>query len=251
MRLLLFSESEELSYIMKGICNLKETCTELVQVSFDRIKTLGLTSKEDVYIIDDAYYETLDPDYLKVLKTLKVDVIILVSDLVSMKRYIGFNVVEYMCKPFESTRIRLCLQRLYKRNAKMNKMHLTKISKKVLVRNKNEVHIVSVKDIYFVKAFLDYVQVYTKDEILISIDNINYYEEMVTDSFFRVDKDVLVNFDKIEYIQKLSDEYYKLSFIELEHSTYMNDFLVESDASSEVQRSRHRYIIETIKKIAV
>lgn len=251
MRILLFSESNELIKILNDICHFKEACTELVQVTFDRIKTLGLTSKEDVYIIDDAYYETLDTNYLELLKYLKVDVIVLGSDLKLMKRYIGFNIVEYICGTYDLTRIGLCLQRLYKRNMTMNKMRLKKISEKILIRNKNEVNIISVKDVYFIKAHSDYVQVFTKNEVFVSIDTINYYEGLVTDSFFRVAKDVLVNFDKVDCIQKLAKEYYKLCFADLEHSIYMSDFLIESETRSEVQRSRQKYIIEMIKIIAV
>lgn len=251
MRILLFSESDELNDILKGICDLKETCTELVQVTFDRIKTLGLTSKEDVYIIDDMYYETLDPHYLELLKSLKVDVIVLVSNLKFMKRYIGYNVVEYMCNPFDATKIRLCLQRIYKRNTTMNKMRLTEISEKILVRNKNEVNIVAIKDVYFIRAYSDYVQVYTKNDVYVSIDTIDYFEDMVTDSFFRVDKDVLVNFDKVDCIHKLAKDYYELNFSDLEHPIYMKDHLLESETISEAQRSRQRYVIEMIKIIAV
>jgi len=251
MRILLFSESDELNYILKGICDLKESCTELVRVTSDRIKTLGLTSKEDVYIIDDAYYETLDLCYLELLKSIKVDVIVLVSDLKHMKRYIGYNVVEYMCSPFNTTQIRLCLQRIYKRNTTMNKMRLTKISEKILVRNKNEVNIIAITDVYFIRAYSDYVQVYTKKDVYVSIDTIAYYEDRVTDSFFRVDKDVLVNFDKVDCIHKLAEEHYELSFVDLEHPIYMKGFLLESETISEVQRSRQRYVIEMIKIIAV
>ncbi|MBI9014084.1 MAG: LytTR family transcriptional regulator DNA-binding domain-containing protein [Clostridiales bacterium] len=251
MRILLFSESDEWTHVLKGICNSNETCADFIQVRFDRIKTLGLTSKEDVYIIDDAYYETIDGHYLEILKTLKVDLIVLVSELKSMERYIGFNIVEYMCRPFDATRIRLCLQRIYKRNSTMNKMRLKEISKKILVRNKNEVNIVLIGDIYFVRAFSDYVQVYTKEGIYVSIDTIDHYENMVSDSFFRVAEDVLVNFDKIDDIQKLTEEYYKLSFIDFEPCTYMRDFLFESNAVSKGQKNRQAYIVETIKKIVI
>lgn len=249
MRILLFSESDELINLMNDICNLKEASAKLVQVTFDRTKTLGLTSKEDVYIIDDVYYETLDSTYLELLKYLKVDVMVLISDLKSMERYIGFNIVEYMCSPFDSTRIRACLQRIYKRNASMNKMSLNKISEKILIRNKNEVNIISIKDIYFIKAHSNYVQVFTQDKVYISTYTMNHFEGLVSDSFIRVAKDVLVNFDRVDCIQKLTEKYYALSFFDLEQCIYMDDFLLKSEVTSKEQQNRQDYIIETIKKI--
>ena len=133
MRVILFTESDDLYRKLNDICLSKDTYIELIRVSYDKVKTLTLTSINDVYIIDDDYYEKIGSVYLEFLKSLKVDLITIVSTLSALEKYMEFNVVEYMYGKVDSLRLRLCLDRLYKRNVLTTKTRSSNLNDKMLI----------------------------------------------------------------------------------------------------------------------
>ena len=117
MKILLFSNSESVHDTVL-MCQTKDTTLQIKCVKYDRIKSMALTSKQDLYIIDDACIEELDESYLNCLKEIRAEVVVIVSDLKRLSHYIEFNVVEYFCAPVSLMRLATCIQRVYKRNSK-------------------------------------------------------------------------------------------------------------------------------------
>lgn len=247
MRVILFTESDDLYRKLNDICLSKDAYIELIRVSYDKVKTLTLTSIKDIYIIDDDYYEKIGSVYLEFLKSLKVDLITIVSDLSALEKYMEFNVVEYMYGKVDSLRLRLCLDRLYKRNTLITKTRSSKLNDKMLIRSKNEVAVVSVADISYIKLYADYVQVMVDNTTYISTDTLNYFESMTSDSFFRVSDDYIVNFEKVIAINKVNYDDYELSLHGCQKKIVIGSDYASYAGDDEVENMRRNYLIDTIK----
>jgi hypothetical protein len=140
MRILLFSNSESLHDTVL-MCQTRDVVLKIECVKYDRIKSMALTSKDDLYIIDDECIDEIDEAYLNCLKDIRAEVVVVVPNLQRLSRYIEFSVVEYFCGPISLARITSCIQRICKRKDRLMQISETKKIEHLVIKNKSEVSI--------------------------------------------------------------------------------------------------------------
>jgi len=133
------------------------------------------------------------------------------------------NAIDYLLKPFAKSRL---FDAIDKAILKMNNKDagtsdyqkvLTSLHEeneirldRIAVKDKSNIHLISVDDIYFLEAQDDYVSIQTKDKAYLKNARLKFYEQNLdSKKFIRVHRSYIVN---TAYIKKL-ENYSKDSFL--------------------------------------
>ena len=245
MRILLFSNSESLHDTVL-MCQTRDVALTIECIKYNRIKSIALTSKDDLYIIDDDCLDEIDEAYLSCLKDIRAEVIVVVSNLHRLSHYIEFNVVEYFCGPISLVRMSSCIQRIYKRKDRLMQISEVKKIEHLVIKNKSEVSILDYDTICLMIEKSGVLRVHTCNQMYIIDDTIERLNQIIPDQFFRVDNNAIVNFDKVSGITKVSDEKYKIMFADIKPSVYLTDYMLKTHLEDEIKNNRHKYVVDTI-----
>ena len=121
------------------------------------------------------------------------------------------NAIDYLLKPVNPERLKQSLKKLVSYNAfniegvekVIQQYQANQKAERILVRDGNNIHIISIKDILWLEAQDDYVAIKTKDDMFLKLDRLSKYEELLApQKFRRVHRSYLVNIDQIERIEK-------------------------------------------------
>lgn len=87
-------------------------------------------------------------------------------------------------------------------------------NEKIVIYEKNKVHIIDINNIIYFESFGDGTYVYTKGEIYESIKSLKYWGDIVgKESFFRVHKSFLIS---LKYIKNIGD-----SLVQMQYSKHL------------------------------
>ena len=116
--------------------------------------------------------------------------------------------LDYLLKPISNESVQNCLKRVEKfSNTKI------KENKKVVAKRGNKIYLISLDDIYYIKADLDEVIIRIKETDAYVRKKIGDMEKILSDrNFFRVHRSYIVNVDKIKSMQSIEQSKLEIFF---------------------------------------
>ena len=116
--------------------------------------------------------------------------------------------LDYLLKPISNESVQNCLKRVEKfSNTKI------KENKKVVAKRGNKIYLISLDDIYYIKADLDEVIIRIKETDAYVRKKIGDMEKILSDrNFFRVHRSYIVNVEKIRSMQSIEQSKLEIFF---------------------------------------
>ena len=127
------------------------------------------------------------------------------------------NAVDYLLKPFPKDRLLVAMDRAIEK-IKGNKSGETPIDKlteipesdlieRVVVKDKNKIHIIPAEQIRYIESLDDYVMIYTKDRRFIKQKTMKFFEDHLNPKeFIRIHRSYIVKVEEIAEIQQYEKE---------------------------------------------
>lgn len=113
------------------------------------------------------------------------------------------NIADYLLKPFSFDRLLKAVNKAIgsKTPTKQLEPALTNNSR-FFIKGDKKYHQISSTDILYIEAYGNYSKLYLEDTMIISHENISYYEELLNENeFLRVHKSFIVALSKIKMIE--------------------------------------------------
>ncbi|WP_082994880.1 MULTISPECIES: LytR/AlgR family response regulator transcription factor [Aquimarina] len=107
------------------------------------------------------------------------------------------NVLDYLVKPFSYERFFKAITRV------RNQIQITndEINKQLFLYADKTIYKITIDDILYLKAEVDYVKVVTKEKSILLLDSLHNWEKKLhDDNFVRTHRSYIVNFEKIEKV---------------------------------------------------
>lgn len=134
------------------------------------------------------------------------------------------NAVDYLLKPFSRDRFKQAVSRALLRieqGGPGNKRQLeipgklnSEFVRRIVVKDRNNIQLISVKDIIYFEAQDDYVMIYTAKGRSLKQKRLKYYEENLDPkNFVRVHRSYIVRIDQISRLERYEKESYKIILI--------------------------------------
>jgi len=134
------------------------------------------------------------------------------------------NAIDYLLKPFSKKRLFTAVDKACKKeniNEKQIDRYenvITSINKaeeselgRIAVKDKNDIHLIDVDDIYYIEAKDDYISIETKERSYLKNARLKFYEENLNPiKFIRVHRSYIVNTDYIKKIEPYSKDSFML-----------------------------------------
>jgi len=114
------------------------------------------------------------------------------------------NIVDYLLKPFSFDRLVKAINKAIGEPEKTTPVIESVPNKESLffVKGDKKYHQVNSSEILFIEAYGNYTKLFFENEMIISHENISYYESMLSETnFLRVHKSFIVQLDKIRLIE--------------------------------------------------
>lgn len=116
--------------------------------------------------------------------------------------------MDYLLKPVESEQIKKCLERV-----KLFLKDKDNISKKIIGKRGNNLHLINLDDIYYIKADLDEVIIRIKESDVYVRKKIGDLQNILAGkNFFRIHRSCIVNVDKIKSMKSVEQSKLQISF---------------------------------------
>ncbi|KYG80470.1 two-component system response regulator [Roseivirga seohaensis] len=113
------------------------------------------------------------------------------------------NIADYLLKPFSFDRLVKAVNKAIGTKTPSKQSESTPTNRgRFFIKGDKKYHQISSEDILFVEAYGNYSKLYFEKEVIISHENISYYEELLDENeFLRVHKSFIVALDKINLIE--------------------------------------------------
>ncbi|WP_417333345.1 LytR/AlgR family response regulator transcription factor [Halarcobacter sp.] len=120
--------------------------------------------------------------------------------------------MDYLLKPISNETVNKCLEKIGKYiDTKVNE------TKKIVAKRGNKIYLISLDDIYYIKADLDEVIIKIKETDAYVRKKIGDMEKILSDkNFFRVHRSYIVNVDKIKSMQSIEQSKLEISFVDID-----------------------------------
>jgi two-component system LytT family response regulator len=129
------------------------------------------------------------------------------------------NAIDYLLKPFTEQRFNQAIEKWMNKNENstdqkeiVQLIEQTKLSEeknRIVVKNNNDINIVSVNDIHYIEAYDDYVKIFTNQSYFLKKQTMNYYEQVLNHSlFFRTHRSYIINLQQLTRIEPLEKNTY-------------------------------------------
>ena len=127
------------------------------------------------------------------------------------------NAVDYLLKPFSKDRLYVAIERAIEKIStnKQGEIPIDKLTEepdseyieRVVVKDKNKIHIVPVEQIRYIESLDDYVMIYNKDRRYVKQKTMKYFENNLDPkNFVRIHRSYIVKVDEIAEIQQYEKE---------------------------------------------
>jgi len=132
------------------------------------------------------------------------------------------NAVDYLMKPFSQDRFNTAVQRALERieggESPVPAELMTKDYKimeqedRIVVKDKNQIHVIPVEDIYYLEAQDDYVMIYTENKKFLKQKTLKSFENTLDNKvFIRVHRSYIIQIDKISRLELFEKGSYHLT----------------------------------------
>ena len=114
------------------------------------------------------------------------------------------NIADYLLKPFSFERLVKAVNKAIAPapTKKQVEKSLSPQNTRFFVKGDKKYHQLNSEDILFIEAYGNYTKLFLKSEMIVSHENITYYESFLnSDAFLRVHKSFIVALDKINFIE--------------------------------------------------
>jgi len=127
------------------------------------------------------------------------------------------NAVDYLLKPFPKDRLLKAVDRAIERinGSRQDELPIDKLTEtpendtieRVVVKDKNKIHIIPSEQIRYVESLDDYVMIYTKEKRFIKQKTMKYFEvNLNPKEFVRIHRSYIVRVEEIAEIQQYEKE---------------------------------------------
>lgn len=118
---------------------------------------------------------------------------------------IKFSALDYLLKPIDEDEFKTVLLKFEQSNKSSNlaqkmdallyNLNANSSEKRITINTKNDFHVLSISDILYCKASINYTEIYAEQHTkIISSKTLKYYNDLLIDcDFYRVDQSYLVN----------------------------------------------------------
>jgi len=183
--------------------------------SIEKGTQLILKENPDLVLLDIELQDGTGFQLLQKLKPYTFKVVFITGFHSFAIKAIKFSALDYIVKPVNETEFQQAIERAVglinksenadaQLNVLMNSLQKETISKKLVLRTAESLHVVEVSDIYFCKSDNSYTTFYFYDEekILVS-KSLKDYETLLNDyGFYRAHQSYLVNLNHIKKVDK-------------------------------------------------
>lgn len=244
MKILLFTNSEDIIRTFKSFDH-PENGVIVEVMTYSKLKSISMTDPNDIYVIDDDCFDCLDAAYLDILKEVGADILLFVSDLKRLQLYMKYNIFEYYCNQLSLVRISSSIKRLKAKRDRKKYIQDTLHHKTLVAKTKSEVLLINYDDIYYLTRELTGVKVVTEKRIFILENDFVHLLKIINGPLFQVDRDMIVNFSKVQDIKKL-DSGYQLKFRSHIKDVCIGDYIFNNRTFT---TTKQNYIIKIIGDI--
>jgi two-component system, LytTR family, response regulator len=127
------------------------------------------------------------------------------------------HAVDYLLKPFPKDRLLVAVERaIEKINGnkggeipidKLTELPESDIIERVVVKDKNKIHIIPVEQIRYIESLDDYVMIYTKEKRFVKQKTMKFFEDHLNNKeFIRIHRSYIVKVEEIAEIQQYEKE---------------------------------------------
>ncbi|HNW52078.1 MAG TPA: LytTR family transcriptional regulator DNA-binding domain-containing protein [Prolixibacteraceae bacterium] len=127
------------------------------------------------------------------------------------------HAIDYLLKPFSKDRLMVAVERAIEKihGNKGSELPIDKLTElpeddlieRVVVKDKNKIHIIPSEQIRYVESLDDYVMIYTKDRRFIKQKTMKFFEEHLNPKeFIRIHRSYIVKVEEIAEIQQYEKE---------------------------------------------
>ena len=110
-----------------------------------------------------------------------------------------FKAFDYLVKPISFERFLQSTNRVV--DQLNSEQSGTTEAQTILIKENKRLYKISLDDIFFVKAFGDYIRIFTSTKTYIVKDRLQRFSEELNDRFFKVHRSYIVNLDRIHYLE--------------------------------------------------
>ncbi len=113
------------------------------------------------------------------------------------------NIADYLLKPFSFDRLLKAVNKAIGSKTPTKQLELAPSNNsRFFIKGDKKYHQISSNDILYIEAYGNYSKLYLENEMIISHENISYYEELLDENeFLRVHKSFIVALSKIKMIE--------------------------------------------------
>jgi two-component system LytT family response regulator len=127
------------------------------------------------------------------------------------------NAIDYLLKPFSKERLMVAIERAIEKinGNKGSELPIDKLTEipeddiieRVVVKDKNKIHIIPTEQIRYVESLDDYVMIYTKERRFIKQKTMKFFENHLNPKeFIRIHRSYIVKVEEIAEIQQYEKE---------------------------------------------
>jgi two-component system, LytTR family, response regulator len=127
------------------------------------------------------------------------------------------HAVDYLLKPFSKERMLVAVERAIEKIGgnkggdlpidKLTEIPESDIIERVVVKDKNKIHIIPVEQIRYIESLDDYVMIYTKEKRFVKQKTMKFFEDHLnTKEFIRIHRSYIVRVEEIAEIQQYEKE---------------------------------------------
>lgn len=249
MRILVFSKKIDFIRTLKETSKIVSSKIYIEQIECKQMANVSLTGHNHLYVIDDRLYDLLDEGYLNILTKLQVEVVVLLKERESIKKYMALNIVDYFTFPINWDRMDDCIKNAFKRYEVITKLNSkSNAINKFVIKRRTEVLMIDYKEILFFEKTNKTVTVHTKNGSHHTNESLKSIEAVVPDYYFRVHNSYIVNFDMISKVEEVSSRLYNILFEDYEHIAVMSRYKAEALLTNHPGKYRMGYALEAARK---
>ncbi len=251
MRVLIFTKKLEYMEQLKRICYEISSSIYVEQVTDNQMISISLTDKNNLYIIDDNEFSEIDENYLKSVKNLKIEVLVLIDEMKAITKYLGLNLNNYFVSPLDYNQIELSISDAYKNFLKLKRF--TKkidISEKFIIKSRAKVIMINYKDILFFEKSNKNVTIHTRREKYHTFESLKSIESKIPKYMFRVHNSYIVNFDHIFDIKEVNSRMFFILFEGCHDTAIASKYMAEALLRNNANRQRVNNTLDIMKRMS-
>lgn len=244
MKVLLYTEKKDYVSIIKILCSELNRNIEVETITDCQLVNIATSHPKSILVLDDRMYKKLNKDCLEVLIKSKMEVVILLPKFINIKRYLNLNVVDYFMTPMNWENLNSRILKIYKNHMTLDLISPDIKKKKLLVKGKSEVYMISEEEILFFEKDQKTVKIHTKNHIYTCHESLKELMHHLSESFFRVHTSYIVNFNNATIISSDHNRKYQIQFDDYIYEAKMSRNKADELLKDTVNHYRLSYIME-------